>query len=76
MPQTEEITSALAEPESSLEASSSQRVALSIVVPVMNEEQNVRPLRHVVAHDFRDGPSLVADRRDECREVVNAVDED
>src|SRR5437588_9179680 len=44
MPQTEEITSALAEPESSLEASSSQRVALSIVVPVMNEEQNVRPL--------------------------------
>src|SRR3989442_6937186 len=44
MPQIEEITSALAEPESSLEASSSQKIALSIVVPVMNEEQNVRPL--------------------------------
>jgi glycosyltransferase involved in cell wall biosynthesis len=44
MPQIEEITSALAEPESSLEASSSQKVALSIVVPVMNEEQNIRPL--------------------------------
>jgi glycosyltransferase involved in cell wall biosynthesis len=44
MPQTEEITSAFAETEISLEASSSQKVALSIVVPVMNEEQNVRPL--------------------------------
>src|SRR5439155_26480123 len=44
MPQIEEITSALAETETSLDASSSQKVALSIVVPVMNEEQNVRPL--------------------------------
>src|SRR6266566_296353 len=44
MPQTEEMTSALAETEVSLEASSSQKVAVSIVVPVMNEEQSVRPL--------------------------------
>ena len=44
MPQTEEITSAFAETETSLDASLSQKVALSIVVPVMNEEQNVRPL--------------------------------
>src|SRR5437660_8490739 len=44
MPQIEEITSALAETETSPDASSSQKVALSIVVPVMNEEQNVRPL--------------------------------
>jgi glycosyltransferase involved in cell wall biosynthesis len=44
MPQTEEMTSALAEPESSLPASSPQEIALSVVVPVMNEEQSVRPL--------------------------------
>ena len=44
MPQTEEMTSVLVESESSREASSSQKVALSIVVPVMNEEQSVRPL--------------------------------
>src|SRR5947199_9397213 len=44
MPQIEEITSALAETETSLDASSSQKVAISIVVPVMNEEENVRPL--------------------------------
>src|SRR5437764_5001748 len=44
MQQIEEIASKLAETESSLEASSSQNVALAIVVPVMNEEQNVRPL--------------------------------
>jgi glycosyltransferase involved in cell wall biosynthesis len=44
MPQTQEITSALAETETSLVASSLQKVALSIVIPVMNEEQNVRPL--------------------------------
>src|SRR5215472_15861530 len=44
MPQTQEITSAIAETETSLDASSLQNVALSIVVPVMNEEQNVRPL--------------------------------
>jgi glycosyltransferase involved in cell wall biosynthesis len=44
MPQIEEITSAIAEPEMTLETSISQRVALSIVVPVMNEEENVRPL--------------------------------
>jgi glycosyltransferase involved in cell wall biosynthesis len=41
---TEEMTSALAESESSLATSSSQRVAISVVVPVMNEEQSVRPL--------------------------------
>ena len=44
MPQTEEMTSALAEPESSLAASSLEEVAISVVVPVMNEEQSVRPL--------------------------------
>jgi glycosyltransferase involved in cell wall biosynthesis len=44
MPHLEEITAALAESEMTLEASPSQTVALSIVVPVMNEEQNVRPL--------------------------------
>ena len=44
MPQTEEIRSALAEPESSLAASSLEEVAISIVVPVMNEAQSVRPL--------------------------------
>jgi glycosyltransferase involved in cell wall biosynthesis len=44
MPQTEEMTSALAETEVSLEVSSSQKVTLSIVIPVMNEEQSVRPL--------------------------------
>ncbi len=44
MPQIEEITAALAESEMTLEASPLQKVALSIVVPVMNEEQNVRPL--------------------------------
>jgi glycosyltransferase involved in cell wall biosynthesis len=44
MPHLEEITAALAESEMTLEAPPSQTVALSIVVPVMNEEQNVRPL--------------------------------
>ena len=44
MPQTQEITSALAETETWLDESSLQKVALSIVIPVMNEEQNVRPL--------------------------------
>ena len=44
MPQTEEMTSVLAEPESSQEASSPQEVAISVVVPVMNEEQSVQPL--------------------------------
>ena len=44
MPQIEEIASAFAETEKTLAASTSQKVALSIVVPVMNEEQNVRPL--------------------------------
>ena len=44
MPHLEEITAALAESEMTLEASPSQTVALSIVVPVMNEEQNVQPL--------------------------------
>jgi glycosyltransferase involved in cell wall biosynthesis len=44
MPQTEEKISTVVEPEASQPASSSQEVAVSIVVPVMNEEQNVRPL--------------------------------
>ena len=44
MPQTTEMTSVLAEPESSLAASPSQEVAISVVVPVMNEEQSVKPL--------------------------------
>ncbi len=44
MPQTKEMTSALAEPESSLVVPSQQEVALSVVVPVMNEEQSIRSL--------------------------------
>jgi glycosyltransferase involved in cell wall biosynthesis len=45
MPQTtEEMTSTVVEPESSILASPSQDIAISVVVPVMNEEQNVRPL--------------------------------
>src|SRR5215470_14654328 len=44
MPQIEEITSAFAETEKTLDALTSQKVALSIVIPVMNEEENVRPL--------------------------------
>jgi hypothetical protein len=44
MPQIEERTATLADTESTIETSPSQKVALSIVVPVMNEEQNVRPL--------------------------------
>lgn len=45
MPQTtEEMTSTVVEPESSILASPSQDIAISVVVPVMNEEQNIRPL--------------------------------
>ena len=44
MPQIEELTSAFAETEQTLEAPISQKVALSIVIPVMNEQENVRPL--------------------------------
>jgi glycosyltransferase involved in cell wall biosynthesis len=44
MQQIEEIASELAETETTHEASTSQKVALSIVVPVMNEEENIRPL--------------------------------
>ncbi len=44
MQQIEEIASELAKTETTLEASTSQKVALSIVVPVMNEEENIRPL--------------------------------
>lgn len=45
MPQTtEEMTSTVVEPESSILASPPQDIAISVVVPVMNEEQNVRPL--------------------------------
>ena len=41
MQQVEEIASKLAETETTLETSSSQKVVLSIVIPVMNEEENV-----------------------------------
>ena len=44
MPKTEEITSTVVEPQSVMLASPSQDIAISVVVPVMNEEQNVRPL--------------------------------
>ena len=44
MPKLEELTSAFAETEKTLEAPNSQKVALSIVIPVMNENENVRPL--------------------------------
>jgi glycosyltransferase involved in cell wall biosynthesis len=44
MPQTEEMISTFVEPESPLSVSPEQAVAISVVVPVMNEEQNVRPL--------------------------------
>jgi glycosyltransferase involved in cell wall biosynthesis len=44
MPKTEEIISTVVEPESVMLASPSQDIAISVVVPVMNEEQNVRPL--------------------------------
>ena len=44
MTQIEEITSAFAETEQTLETPISQKVALSIVIPVMNEHENVRPL--------------------------------
>ena len=41
---TEEMTSTVVEPGSSILPSPSQDIAISVVVPVMNEEQNVRPL--------------------------------
>ena len=44
MPKTEEIISTVVEPEPVMLASPSQDIAISVVVPVMNEEQNVRPL--------------------------------
>jgi glycosyltransferase involved in cell wall biosynthesis len=44
MTQTEEKTSTVVEHEASQPASSSQEVAISVVVPVRDEEQNVRPL--------------------------------
>lgn len=44
MPQTQEISSTGIEPASAVPTSSPKEVALSVVVPVMNEEQNVRPL--------------------------------
>src|SRR5207248_107340 len=44
MPQTEEMTSTVIEPEKSLSLATPQEVAVSVVVPVMNEEQNIRPL--------------------------------
>lgn len=44
MPQTEEMISASNNPESSVPAPTPQMVAISIVVPLMNEEQNVRLL--------------------------------
>ncbi|GAC1566178.1 MAG: glycosyltransferase family 2 protein [Ktedonobacteraceae bacterium] len=44
MQQTEEMSKTVVEPETSLEVAPVQEVALSFVVPVMNEEENVRPL--------------------------------
>jgi glycosyltransferase involved in cell wall biosynthesis len=44
MQQMKEMISTVVEPESSIAASSSQELAISVVVPVMNEEQNVRLL--------------------------------
>ncbi|HLX59603.1 MAG TPA: glycosyltransferase family 2 protein [Ktedonobacteraceae bacterium] len=41
MPQTEEISTTVVEPETLAASSPLQKVALSFVVPVMNEEQNV-----------------------------------
>lgn len=49
MPQTEEMISTVVEPVSSLSASLKQDVAISVVVPVMNEEQNVRPLYEILS---------------------------
>src|SRR6266700_6678505 len=44
MTQIEEIATTVVEPEVSVAPSSLKQVTLSIVVPVMNEELNVRPL--------------------------------
>ena len=44
MPQIEEIAKEVVEPETLPVATQAQKVTLSIVVPVMNEELNVRPL--------------------------------
>ena len=44
MTQIEEMSTTVVEPEVSVASSSMQQVALSFVVPVMNEELNVRPL--------------------------------
>ncbi len=44
MPQIEEISKTLVEPELSVASSPLEKVALSFVVPVLDEEQNVRPL--------------------------------
>ncbi len=49
MPQTEAMISTVVEPVSSLSASLKQDVAISVVVPVMNEEQNVRPLYEILS---------------------------
>lgn len=42
--QQTEVSPILVEPETSIAESSTQEVGLSIVVPMMNEQQNVRPL--------------------------------
>ncbi|MGH2497505.1 MAG: glycosyltransferase family 2 protein [Ktedonobacteraceae bacterium] len=44
MPQIEEIAHTVIEPETAPVSSPVQKVALSFVVPVMNEDMNVRPL--------------------------------
>ncbi len=44
MPQTKEMTSTVIEPEKSLSIATPQEVAVSVVIPVMNEELNIRPL--------------------------------
>ena len=44
MPQIKEAVSALSESQPAMAAAATQEVAISIVVPVMNEEQNIRLL--------------------------------
>src|ERR1700730_220181 len=44
MTQIEEISQAVIEPQTLPVAAPAQKVALSFVVPVMNEELNIRPL--------------------------------
>src|SRR6266700_2512580 len=52
MTQIEEISTTVVEPEVSVAPSSLKQVTLSIVVPVMNEELNVRPLFEKLSAQF------------------------